>query len=155
MKPFTLLLGITIGFLMSCNNQANESKPTPIYIETEEFSKLNLPFSQAVKVGNLLYLSGQVGDNQETGELAEGGIGPQTRQAMMNIKEVLEQNGSSMEHIVKCTCMLADIKDWGEMSKEYIKFFPDHKPSRSAFATTGLALGALVEIECMAYVDKQ
>jgi enamine deaminase RidA (YjgF/YER057c/UK114 family) len=71
---------------------------------------------------------------------------------MKNIKKVLEQNGSSIEDIIKCTCMLADISEWGQMNSEYLKFFPNHKPARSAFGTTGLSLGARVEIECTAYV---
>jgi len=71
---------------------------------------------------------------------------------MKNIKKVLEQNGSSMDNIIKCTCMLADISEWSRMSSEYVKFFPNHKPARSAFATTGHALGARVEIECIAHV---
>ncbi len=82
-----------------------------------------------------------------------GGIGPETRQTMENIKSVLERYGSSLENVVKCLCMLEDIKDWAEMSAEYVKFFPNHKPARSAFAGSGLALGAKVEIECMATID--
>jgi 2-iminobutanoate/2-iminopropanoate deaminase len=97
-------------------------------------------------------VSGQIGDLEETGELIKGGIIPETNQALKNIKKVLEQNCSSMDHIIKCTCMLADISEWGQMSNEYVRFFPNHKPARSAFATTGLALGARVEIECIAYV---
>ena len=69
---------------------------------------------------------------------------------MMNIKSILEKNGSSLEKIFKCTCMLADIKDWPEMSEEYRKFFKNDLPSRSAFAGSGLALNARVEIECWA-----
>ncbi|NJN41828.1 MAG: RidA family protein [Flammeovirgaceae bacterium] len=122
-------------------------------METEEFSKRNLPFSQAVQIENIIYLSGQIGD-LETGELIEGGIIPETNQTMMNIKKVLEENGSSMDNIIKCTCMLADIAEWGQMSAEYLKYFPNHKPARSAFGTTGLALGARVEIECIAYIEK-
>ena len=134
----------------SCANPVRNSKAT--YIQTEEFSKLNLPFSQAVRYENLIYVSGQIGDLEETGELVEGGIIPETNQTLKNIKKVLEQNGSSMDHIIRCTCMLAEISEWSQMSSEYVKFFPNHKPARSAFATTGLSLGARVEIECIAYV---
>ena len=139
-------------FISSCNNTQQEKKA--VYLQTEEFAKHNYPFGEAVKYGSMLYLSGQVGDLTETGELVEGGIIPETNQTMQNIKTVLEQNGSSLDNVIKCTCMLADISDWAAMSKEYIKYFPNHKPARSAFGTTGLALGAKVEIECIAYIDK-
>jgi reactive intermediate/imine deaminase len=146
-----LIFTLTIIVLTtSCSNSDTNVKAE--YIETAEFSKHNFPFSQAVQYGNIIYLSGQVGDLEETGELVKGGIIPETNQAMKNIQKVLEQNGSSMDKVIKCTCMLDDISEWGLMSAEYIKFFPNHKPARSAFATRGLALGARVEIECMAYV---
>ena len=154
MKNFVLAL-ITLLFFSTCSQHQPQIKSGEgvTYIETEEFALLKLPFSQAVRVGNILYLSGQVGDILETGELVEGGIVAETNQTMKNIKQVLDQNGSSMDKIIKCTCMLADIGEWGLMSAEYIKFFPDHKPARSAFGTTGLALGARVEIECIAYIN--
>ena len=118
------------------------------YLQSEEFKQINMPFSEAVRVGNLLFLSGQIGDvyTDIPGQtkLAEGGIRPETRQSMENIKSVLERYGLTLENVVKCTCMLADIKEWGEMSEEYIKYFPINKPARSAFAGTGLAMGARV-----------
>lgn len=118
------------------------------YLQSEEFKQINMPFSEAVRVGNLLFLSGQIGDVYTDipgqSKLAEGGIRPETRQTMENIKSVLERYGLTLENVVKCTCMLADIKEWGEMSEEYIKYFPINKPARSAFAGTGLAMGARV-----------
>ena len=118
------------------------------YLQSEEFKQINMPFSEAVRVGNLLFLSGQIGDvyTDIPGQtkLAEGGIRSETRQSMENIKSVLERYGLSLENVVKCTCMLADIKEWGEMNEEYIKYFPINKPARSAFAGTGLAMGARV-----------
>ena len=118
------------------------------YLQSEEFKQINMPFSEAVRVGNLLFLSGQIGDvyTDIPGQtkLAEGEIRPETRQTMENIKSVLERYGLTLENVVKCTCMLADIKEWGEMSEEYIKYFPINKPARSAFAGTGLAMGARV-----------
>ena len=101
----------------------------------------------------MLYLSGQIGTLPNSDEVIGGGIGPETRQTMENIRDVLERYGSSMDRVVKCLCMLADIGEWGEMSKVYSEFFPKHKPARSAFAGTGLALDARVEIECMATVE--
>ena len=111
-----------------------------------------LPFSEAVQVGNLLYLAGQVGLGDD-GKLVRGGIGPETRRAMENVRAVLERQGSSLDRVVKVTVMLADVNEWGAMNVEYVKFFPTHLPARSAFGTSGLALGARVEIECIAWCD--
>ncbi len=139
--------------LASCDVNIRAGRPPVEYLQTEEFAALNYPFSEAVRVGNMLYLSGQIGTLPNSDEVIGGGIGPETRQTMENIRDVLERYGSSMDRVVKCLCMLADIGEWGEMSKVYSEFFPDHKPARSAFAGTGLALGARVEIECMATVE--
>ena len=139
--------------LATCDVSVEAGKPDVEYLQTEEFAALNYPFSEAVRVGNMLYLSGQIGTLSNSNELIPGGIGPETRQTMKNISDVLERYNSSMDKVVKCLCMLTDISEWGDMSKAYVKFFPDHKPARSAFAGTGLALGAKVEIECWATVD--
>jgi 2-iminobutanoate/2-iminopropanoate deaminase len=149
-KSLPLLILLFTFFISSCNNPPQEKKA--IYLQTDEFAKFDFPFCEAVKYGDMLYLSGQVGEIMETGKLVEGGIIPETNQTMQNIKTVLEQNGSSLDNVIKCTCMLADINDWAAMSKEYVKYFPNHRPARSAFGTTGLALGSKVEIECMAYI---
>jgi len=156
MRIFKIIWIVALS-LVSCVQTNNDTKISEeaIYIETEEFAKMGYPFCEAVRYGNILYLSGQIGDLGNSDELVEGGITEQTRQTMLNIKRVLEQNGSSLDNVIKCTCMLADIKDWSDMSKEYVKFFPNHKPARSAMGTSGLALGALVEIECMAYVKDE
>ena len=110
-----------------------------------------LPFSEAVQVGELLFLSGQIG-RDTSGKLVPGGVGPETRQAMANIGAVLGRHGSSLDRIVKVTVMLADIGEWAAMNAEYVKLFPRHLPARSAFGTSGLAMGARVEIECVAVV---
>lgn len=111
----------------------------------------SLPFSAAVRVGDMLYLSGQIGTDS-SGSLVSGGIGPETRQTMENIRAVVEANGSSMGRVVKCLVMLADMAEWGDMNRVYVTFFPDHLPARSALGASGLALGARVEIECVAVV---
>ena len=108
-----------------------------------------LPFSEAVQVGDMLYLSGQLGTDS-TGRLVPGGIGPETRQALTNIADVLERHASSLDRVVKCTAMLADIREWAAMNEVYVTFFGSHRPARSAFGTNGLALGARLELECMA-----
>jgi len=143
-----ILLVIPLLFLISC-----QSRQKVEYLQSKKFTAQNEPFSEAVRVGNMLYLSGQVGNKPGEMNVVPGGIGPETRQTMENIKEVLERFGSSMDQVVKCLCMLEDINEWAEMSAEYVKFFPNHKPARSAFAGTGLAIGAKVEIECMAPID--
>jgi reactive intermediate/imine deaminase len=143
-----ILLVIPLLFLISC-----QSRQKVEYLQSKKFTAQNEPFSEAVRVGNMLYLSGQVGNKPGEMNVVPGGIGPETRQTMENIKEVLERFGSSMDQVVKCLCMLEDINEWAEMSAEYVKFFPNHKPARSPFAGTGLAIGAKMEIECMATKD--
>jgi reactive intermediate/imine deaminase len=106
-----------------------------------------------VRVGDMVYLSGQLGTDS-TGRLVAGGIGPETRQALTNIADVLQRHRSSLAHVVKCTAMLADMREWGAMNEVYVTFFRSHWPARSAFGTNGLALGARIELECMA-VRKQ
>lgn len=138
----TLALLLCSGFV----TLAQDNKIT--YVQSEKFGNQTLPFSPAVIVGNIIYLSGQIGSAD--GVVVPGGIIPETKQVMENIKKVLEQNGSSMDKIVKCTCMLADISEWDKMNSEYVKYFPAHKPARSALGANGLAKGARVEIECIA-----
>ncbi len=109
----------------------------------------DLPFSAAVRAGAMLYLSGQLGTDS-TGRLVRGGIGPETAQALGNIRALLEAQGSGMERMVKCTAMLADMAEWGAMNQEYVRHFPAKRPAPRAFGTRGLALGARVELECLA-----
>ena len=122
------------------------------YLTSEATEALGLPFSEAVRVGHILHVSGMIGIVPGTMELVPGGIAAETRQTMENIRSVLERNGSLLNHVIKCTVMMADMGEWGDMNAVYITYFPDHLPARSAFGTTGLALGARVEIECIATV---
>jgi reactive intermediate/imine deaminase len=120
-----------------------------------EFLNINpqstAPFTPAVRVGNMLYLSGQIGTKD--GKIVPGGIGAETKQTLQNIKDVLEKAGSDMEHVVKCTVFLADMKEWPAMNDVYRTMFTAGKfPARSAFGATGLALDARTEIECIAVV---
>ncbi len=122
--------------------------------------KLALPFSEAVRVGELLILSGVIGtpgatyEVESVGELklVPGGIEAESRQVMENIREVLERNGSSLDRVVKCTVMLADISEWGTFNGVYVEYFDEPYPARSALGANGLALGARVEVECWAAV---
>ena len=108
------------------------------------------PFSPAVRVGDLLFLSGQIGTLPGTNRLTAGGIEAETRQTMENIRDVLEKSGSSLDRVVKCTVFMADMREWEAMNGVYATFFPNGKPARSALGATALALGARVEIECIA-----
>src|SRR5947207_12986376 len=111
-----------------------------------------LPFSSAVRVGNMLYLSGQLGNVPGTRQLADTGIAGQTRQALENVKAVLAAAGTTLERVVKCTVFLSDIRDYAAMNAVYATYFPKDPPARSTVAGSGLALGARVEIECLAVV---
>ena len=110
-----------------------------------------LPFSEAVHVGDLLYLSGKLGTDT-SGKVVPGGIAAETRQTMENIQAALERCGSSLNHVVKATVMLADMNEWAEMNKVYVTYFPAHFPARSAMGVNGLAREARVEIEVIAVV---
>jgi len=147
MKKKILLL-----FIITTSCVYNNGGSTQIdYYNSENTKKLDFPFSDATIVNNVIYVAGQVGNIPGTNEIVSGGIKEETKQTMKNIESVLLKLGSSMDKVFKCTCMLSDISEWSQMSEEYIKFFKDNKrPSRSAFAGTGLALGAKVEIECWA-----
>jgi reactive intermediate/imine deaminase len=111
-----------------------------------------LPFSEAVRVGNVLYLSGQIGLAPGTRKLVPGGIKEEARQTMENIKTALEAHGYAMKDLVKCTVMLADMAEWGAFNEVYKPFFSGRYPARSAFGANGLAMGARVEVECIAAV---
>jgi len=110
------------------------------------------PFSSAVKLGKLIYVSGQIGSTVVNGApvLVPGGLEAEARQALDNIKAIVERAGSSMDRVVKCTVMLADMKDWPKLNEIYASYFPGPKPARAAFGASGLALGARVEVDCVA-----
>jgi reactive intermediate/imine deaminase len=147
MKSVLMLLAVAI-ILLAQPVVAGE-------VEVEYYAvspDLQLPFSEAVRVGHMLYLSGQLGYDRASSKLVEGGIGPETRKTLENIKATLEKHGSSMGEVVKCTVFLADIKEWAAMNEVYVSYFPTNPPARSALGSSGLALGARTEIECMATV---
>jgi reactive intermediate/imine deaminase len=113
----------------------------------------SLPFCEAVRVGDVLYLSGQIGSSPaEPTRVVPGGIGAETLQALENVRGVLARHGVGPERVFKCLVMLADMSEWAAMNGAYLAFFGDHRPARSSFGTSGLALGARVEIECIAWV---
>ena len=107
-------------------------------------------FSPAIRTGNLVFLSGSIGTRPGAREVVPGGIGPETEQTLTNIQTLLEDIGLSLTDVVKCTVFLADIEDFAAMNEVYARYFPEDPPARSTVAVSGLALGALTEIECIA-----
>jgi 2-iminobutanoate/2-iminopropanoate deaminase len=153
MKKVCLML-VAIGFssllALDVHAQQATAQPKPASPEYLGSRSGTAPLSEAVRVGQTLYLSGQLGV-AGGGTLVTGGIKAETKQVLENIRAILEKNGSGMDQVIKCTVMLADIADRSAMNEVYTTFFPkDRLPARSTFGTTGLALGARVEIECMA-----
>lgn len=151
MKKIIILLLLPIA---SCTNNQNNSSNEISEIEyytSDSTKEVDFPFSDATIVNNIIYVSGQVGNIPGETKVVEGGIREETKQTIRNIENILVNLGSSLDKVFKCTCMLSDISEWAEMSDEYKKYFnKDKRPSRSAFAGSGLALGAKVEIECWA-----
>ena len=108
------------------------------------------PYSQAIKVGNLVYTSGQIPIAPATGNFVEGGIKEQTRQSLSNVKAILEKAGLTMTNVVKTTVFMADMNDFADMNAVYAEFFAEPYPARSAVAVKTLPKGGLVEIEVVA-----
>lgn len=131
----------------------SDAPPEVEYLRSDEQAAMDLPFSEAVRVGHMLYLAGQVGNRPGEMSVVEGGIQAEARQTMENIRGVLERYGSSLDRVVKCTVMIDEIEEWGAFNEVYVEFFPGPKPARSAFGADGLALDAAVEVECWATVD--
>lgn len=140
-----------VTLVLACAAVADEEVE---YIVSPASKTMKLPFSDAVRVDEMIYLSGTLGVDPETFELVEGGIEAETHQIFANMKRVLETNDSSLARIVKCTVMMADIAEWPKFNEVYVTYFPGDKPARSAFGAAGLALGARVEMECWATVPE-
>lgn len=134
---------VAASFVAACNRT-----PSTLEVEFMPSPRPNAVFSPVVRVGNLLFLSGQIGADT-AGRLVPGGLQAEARQALNNIRGVLERNGSSLDRVVKCTVFLADIKDYAEFNEIYVSYFRARKPARSAMAASGLALNARVEVECI------
>ena len=120
---------------------------------SQPLGSLTLPFSEAVRVGDLLFISGQLGHPPGVPELVPGGIAAETRQALENLGAVLARRGLGFGDVVKVTCMLADMGEWKAMNEAYASFFTGGDlPARSSFGTSGLALGARIELEAIAAI---
>jgi len=147
-KSLKILVGLFLISLTACTtNERSEIE----FLKSKEEKKKDLPFSDAVKVGDILFLAGQIGMDHSERKLVQGGIKEETKQALENIKSVLEVNGSDMSHIVKCTVILADINDFAAMNEIYKTYFEYNYPARTTFAAN-LVAGAKIEIEAIAVV---
>jgi 2-iminobutanoate/2-iminopropanoate deaminase len=132
---------------------AKDPIKTPAKVEFLNSGKVypaGVPLSEAVRVGDTLYLSGQIGIRPGTLKLVPGGLKEETTQTLGNIRTTLEAHGFSMRDVIKCTVMLADIAKWGDFNEIYKTHFSAPYPARSALGASGLALGAQVEVECIA-----
>ncbi|MCI5711162.1 MAG: RidA family protein [Prevotella sp.] len=119
-------------------------------IHTEKAPKAIGPYSQAIKVGNMVFASGQIPVDPATGEFAEGGIKGQTRQSLTNAQAILKEAGTDLSKVIKTTVFLSDMGNFAAMNEVYAEFFQQPYPARSAVAVKDLPKGALVEIECIA-----
>jgi 2-iminobutanoate/2-iminopropanoate deaminase len=144
-----LVLGLIVAWTPGAHAQAQDGARTGGNLVQLDGALEGLPFSPAIRAGGMIYLSGQIGNLPGTREMPEGAAA-QTRQAMENIKTVLEAAGASLYDVVKCTVFLDNMDDYGPMNEVYASYWEGAPPARSAFGADGLALGALLEIECLA-----
>ena len=122
-------------------------------VSTEKAPRAIGPYSQAICTEGLVFTAGQVGLDPATMELVEGGIEEQTRQVLTNLSHVLEGADSGLNFVLKTTVFLMDMADFASMNAVYAEFFPEKPPARSTVQVAGLPKGALVEIECMAFIN--
>jgi 2-iminobutanoate/2-iminopropanoate deaminase len=139
-----------ISILLLLTVSCATAPSAPQYHTVPGRAALDLPYSDAVRAGELLFLAGTIGTAPGTRQVVPGGVTAETRQALENIKASLEQHGSSMDRVVKCTVFLADIGDFDAMNGVYRQFFPRNKPARTTVGVAALPLGARVEIDCIA-----
>lgn len=152
MKRRLVYLLPALVFALGCQASAPSGTSRPAeFLASPGAAEHSLPFSEAVRAGDFLILSGQIGNVPGKLELVPGGIGPEAAQALDNIQAILRRHGAAMDDVVKCTVFLADMRDWPAFNAVYRNSFPRHFPARSALATAGIALGARVEVECTAY----
>lgn len=148
MKPFHYaVLSILMSGVMA-TSYAQESTAI-IFHKSHEPKKQNAPFSDVVQAGNMYFLAGQIGMNHTTRTLVEGGVQAETEQAIKNIQAVLAEHGMTLDNVVKCTVILADIKDFAAFNEIYIQFFTK-KPARTTFAAKGIAANGSIEIDVVA-----
>lgn len=142
----TVSLLFIVFLFLSCK----QGKQFPVFHPSHEQSRANIPFSDAVETENLFFLTGQIGKDHKSGQLVDGGISAETQQVILNIRDVLEQHQLGLNNVVKCTVILKDINDFPQFNEVYKKYFIK-KPARTTFAADGLAGGASIEIDVVAY----
>lgn len=121
-------------------------------IHTDKAPKAIGPYSQAIKTDTMVYTAGQIGFEPSTMEIVKGGVEAETRQALTNLKNILEAAGSGLEHVVKTLVFLQDMADFPKMNAIYTEYFPENPPARSTVQVAALPKGALVEIEAVALI---
>lgn len=146
MKPrFSLKSILFVAILLTFSTTYGQITFHESHIERRK----SAPYSDAVQVGNLYFLTGQVGFNNKLKTLVKGGVQAETLQTILNIQEVLKLHDMTLDNVVKCTVILSDINDFKAFNEVYKKYFPK-KPARTTFAAAGLAIGAKIEIEVVA-----
>lgn len=149
MKASRLCL-MTLALTASAHSVQARESAEPVFHPHPAYAEKGYPFSDAVEASGLVFLSGQIGTLPGSDELMSGGIEPEARQTMENIQASLARLGLSFADVVKCTVMLEDMADWPAFNEIYASYFEGVYPARSAIGADGLALGAAVEVECIA-----
>jgi 2-iminobutanoate/2-iminopropanoate deaminase len=147
----SLIIILVLALIMSFTfDTAEQEKRTVKRVITFENTPPKRPYSPAIEVNNTLFVSGQIGVDQSTNKLIDGGIEAQARQVLKNLKNVIEKGGYKMDNVVKCTVLLSDISYYSTVNQIYMEFFPVDPPARMAFAVKDLPMGALIEIDAIA-----
>lgn len=147
MKNYSVI--ILMGLLFSLTGSMAQELTEPIFHKSHVERKKDSPFSDAVQVGNLYFLAGQIGLDNQTRTIVDGGITAETERTILNIREVLQHQGMELNNVVKCTVILASMEDFAAFNEVYASYFPK-KPARTTFAASGLAMDAKIEIEVVA-----
>lgn len=155
MRTLTFASVLLATLAVACtqpDQAARDESDAPVVIAPESAVPGTLPFSRGIRAGEFLFLSGAIGTAPGTLDLVSDDVGEQTTRAMDNLRAVLRAGGADLEDVVKCTVFLTDMADYAAMNEAYAAVWPGSPPARSTVAGTGLALGAKVEIECIAYL---
>lgn len=148
----TLLAGLLLPMLACAASPSPRAVSHPEFYPSPDPVLKTMPFSEAVRAGDLLIVSGEIGSLPGKMALAPGGITGQARQAIENVRSILRRHGTTLRDVVACTVFLADMKDWPAFNTVYKEYFKPPFPARSATGASGIALGARVELQCTAYV---
>jgi 2-iminobutanoate/2-iminopropanoate deaminase len=148
------VMGISLATLAGCvaidATDTNYNERGVTHVGSQSLGGTTLPFSKAVVVDNLIFISGELGIDPETGKIVPGGTGPETTQIFKNIETTLAGLDSDLSKVVKCTVYIGDMANYAEMNAAYKLALPDPKPSRATVGVNGLAAGASLEIDCIA-----